>query len=148
MRRFLIVAATAALMGCGSGNAQAPQRKPVAAPVKATTFAAFWSGFRAAALANDAGRLRAMSRATVLSHGELDDDPVRRLPAAAVPAAVAKLLAAPDAEDAGGLPFRATLAAGTGQQPLSLSGGQRRVGPFVFAPGSTGWQLAEIYRGD
>lgn len=145
MRRLLLVTAAAALVGCGSGNAQAPQRKVVAAPAKQMSFAAFWPGFRAAALAHDAATLRAMSRATVISHGELDDDPVRRLPAASVPGAVAALLAAPDDDDAGGRPLRATLA---GKADTALTGGQHRVGPFVFAPGAQGWRLAEIYRGD
>lgn len=145
MRRLLIVAASAALMSCGSGNAaQAPQRKPTtAAPAaRPASFAASWDAFRAAALAGDAARLRAMSRPVVISHGTLDDDPVRRLTPATVPGAVAALVAAPD-DDADGKPLRETLAA---KKVTVMTNGQRQVGPFVFASGPKGWQLAELYR--
>ena len=151
MTRLLFTASAAlSLLACDRGEAQSqPARARAAVPARpAAGFDTFWTRFRAAALAGDAAQLQALSRPVVLAHGELDDDPVRRLPAARVPGAVAAAMAAPDPDGMAGRVIRDSIRAHVRFAPGELDGvGQQRVGPFVFKPGTGGWRLAEIYAG-
>lgn len=91
-----------------------------------------------------------MSASTVLAHGDLDDDPVRRLTPARVPAALTKLMAATDMLDAQGHTQRTLVETKERLMPADLEGtGERRVGGLVFRPDAAGdWHLTDIYVGD
>lgn len=112
-------------------------------------FADFWSRFRQAALRGDGAALKAMSAATVLAHGELDDDPIRRLTPAQVPAAVAKVMAASDTLDAQGHTQRTLVQATERLSASDMDGrGEHRIGNFVFKAGAKGlWHLTDLYSG-
>lgn len=128
-----------------------PVSSAAAAEGSTADFGTFWARFRSAALAGDAAQLQALSSATVKVHGELDDDPATSLTAAKVPAAIAAALAAPDGQ-VEGRTVRAYLEGHDTPKPdnldVMLTGGERRVGPFVFKSGATGWRLAELYAED
>src|SRR5699024_5707681 len=55
-------------------------------------FTAFWTDFRAALLASDWAAAERMTRFPVEVHGDLDDDPVRKVERAKLPQLLQKLL--------------------------------------------------------
>lgn len=146
------------LAGCGS-TPEAVEAAPTAAttvnaeaPAPARSDAAnldaFWTAFRQAALAGDAATLTRLSAPVVEEHGELDDDPVQRVPARDVPARVAALLASPEEVDASGVPLADALK--QARPPAAVQDDApdfRRVGPLVFERGANGWRLTQMYRG-
>lgn len=144
-----------AVMNRSDGNVAAMPAVSPAVPAPAATdqaggFAEFWPRFRQAALAGDAAALRSMSAPVVMAHGDLDDDPVKRLTPAEVPGAVAKVLAATDGMDAAGRTERAVLQAKAKLDATDLNGvGQQRIGDFVFKSDRAGrWRLTDLYTSD
>jgi hypothetical protein len=109
------------LAGCGGGEASAdeymghttvPGGPPVASatprteattvPVAAAgnpSLETLWARFRAAALANDAAAIAAMSAPVVIQYGDLDDSPQSRLSPRQVAPVVAEILAKDDGVD-------------------------------------------------
>jgi hypothetical protein len=113
------------------------------------SFQSFWPRFRQAALTGDAATLKTLSAPVVLGHGELDDDPVKKLTPAQVPDAVAKLMAAMDPLDGKGHTQRTLVQTKEQFAPGDMDGGkEQRVGNFVFSnAGAKGWQLSGLYLG-
>jgi hypothetical protein len=157
----MLVGLTLLLAGCGAASApaedvvrnDAPGSPAVTVPSRraasAETLDQFWPRFRRAALAGDAAALRAMSAPVVLQRSTLDDSPAVKLPAARVPAAIAKILTLPDGVDAAGRVHRDILKA----TPVAKPDGRQtadtyRFGDMVFARGKTGWRLTELYLDD
>ncbi|WP_347092017.1 hypothetical protein [Sphingomonas parapaucimobilis] len=156
------------LAGCGGGEASAggamgnaaasveappasamPNPATTAAPVAAaesSSLEAFWTRFRAAALANDAAAIAAMSAPVVIQHGDLDDSPQSRLSPEQVAPVVAKILAKNDGVDPQGRTQRQLMEAG-GSPPKDRSAtpDHYRFGDMEFTRGAKGWQLTALY---
>ncbi|MEH3040493.1 MAG: hypothetical protein PGN21_10580 [Sphingomonas paucimobilis] len=156
------------LSACGGGDAPveanvadaaAPVEAPVApatpvteatatpaAPAQEQSLQAFWTKFRAAALANDAAAIAAMSAPTVVQRGDLDDSPQRRLSPAQVPAVLAKVLEQPDGVDAADRTQRQVLqATATPERDEAFPDNQFRFGNMEFERGAQGWRLVRFY---
>ncbi|WP_294321309.1 hypothetical protein [uncultured Sphingomonas sp.] len=161
------------LSACGGGGdtaveangaaAAAPAEAPVEAPVTPATpmaaatatpaapaqeqaFPAFWTKFRAAALANDAAGIAALSAPVVMQHGDLDDSPKVRLKPAQVGPVLRKLLDNPDNTNGEGQTQRQLVeATTTAKVDPSWSKDRVRIGDMEFALGQNGWRLDQIY---
>ncbi|MCR0985064.1 hypothetical protein [Roseomonas populi] len=121
----------------------AAQRDP-----RAASIAAFWRGFRAAVRAGDMAAVTRMSRLPLESRGELDDEPMRRLTAATLPAAFRRLLRT--VEDVRNNRTVLDVIRDTPEpvlDPRNVAPGQARIGSLEFARGQEGWRLVTIYRG-
>ncbi|KQM61665.1 hypothetical protein ASE65_05425 [Sphingomonas sp. Leaf16] len=117
-----------------------------AAPAEKQSLDAFWTKFRAAALAKDAAGIAALSAPVVVQRGDLDDAPEKRLSPAQVPAVLAALLEQTDGVDAANRTQRQMLQA----MPVPKRDGafpedQFRFGNMEFERGAQGWRLVRLY---
>ncbi|WP_458095167.1 hypothetical protein [Roseomonas sp. WA12] len=141
-RRAMLAAITffAALHVSGPAGAQVARN--------AEEFRAFWQTFRTAALAGDMAAITRMSRLPVESRGELDDEPVLRLTATALPAAFRRLLRTVEEVETGRTVLQTIRdTPEPWGDPASLRANQARVGSLEFRRGREAWRLATIYRG-
>lgn len=162
------LAALLLLAGCGGGetpaggnmgNAAVPAEAPVAtaspspaatavpvAAAESSSIEAFWTRFRAAALAKDAAAIAEMSAPVVIQHGDLDDSPQSRLSPEQVAPVVAKILAKDDGVDPQGRTQRQLMeAAATPPKDGSATPDHYRFGDMEFTRGAKGWQLTALY---
>lgn len=166
------LAATLLLSACGGGetavetnvanaaaSVEAPSEAPVtpatplaeatatpAAPAQEQSLQAFWTKFRAAALANDAAAIAALSAPVVMQHGDLDDSPKFRLSPKQVAPVVAKVLEKDDGTDLQGRTHRQLLqAAASPPKDRSATKDNYRFGDMEFTRGTGGWRLTALY---
>ncbi|KQM87356.1 hypothetical protein ASE67_06465 [Sphingomonas sp. Leaf23] len=117
-----------------------------AASAQEQSFQAFWTKFRAAALANDAAGLAALSAPVVMQHGDLDDSPKVRLNPAQVGPVLRKLLDNPDNTNGEGQTQRQLVeATTTAKVDPNWAKDRVRIGDMEFALGKNGWRLDQIY---
>lgn len=117
-----------------------------AAPAAGQSLDAFWTRFRAAALANDAAAIAAMSAPVVMQHGDLDDSPKFRLTPRQVAPVVAKILDKENGTDPEGRTHRQLLqAAASPPKDRSATQDHYRVGDLEFTRGADGWRLTALY---
>ena len=117
-----------------------------AAPAADQSLDAFWTKFRAAALANDAAAIAAMSAPVVMQHGDLDDSPKFRLTPKQVAPVVAKILDKETGTDPEGRTHRQLLqAAASPPKDRSATRDDYRVGDLEFTRGANGWRLTALY---
>ncbi|WP_338664379.1 hypothetical protein VQH23_04265 [Pararoseomonas sp. SCSIO 73927] len=141
-RRLLLAAASFAAASLAIGPAVAQRDS------RAATFFPFWREFRAAVLAGDMAAVTRMSRLPLESRGELDDEPVLRLNAAALPAAFRRLLRT--VEDVERNRTVLEVIRDTPEPVLdsrNYAPDQVRISSLDFLRGRGGWRLVTIYRG-
>ncbi len=140
------VPAETPLAPVASATPAAPATAVPAAPAQEQSLQTFWTKFRAAALANDAAAIAAMSAPVVIQHGDLDDSPQSRLSPRQVAPVVAKILAKDDGVDPQGRTQRQLMeAASTPPKDCSATADHYRFGDIEFTHGAKGWQLTALY---
>lgn len=149
LRRWLALAAlVAAAASCTAAEPLTTAAGTQVQPEQQAEAQAFWTSFRDAAQKEDWPALARLCAQPLLVRGAMDDDPVKRISGAKLPAVLRQQMAQPLFVGKG-KPMR-TLAAWVRETPVLaaehwLAVDQIRFHNLVFRKGREGWKLTTLY---